>query len=320
MRKIVLFGVVIALLFNAPLLVSAQGFGDGFNLGPFGMYLGNALARDDTAMVGVPVLYVGWVDHARGLNFSFDYSAVPYYEDLHSPFRGLWLGVAVNLLSSNRLGFTLSGGALIANNASGSDHWTDGSVSPPTSGTHELRNSSQWSIVDALGTYRVYGGTALVGGFRWDYFSHKHDNVDSAGFSGETHYKINAYLPVVGIQVQEGNSSSRVLARIIGFPAAPGAFKYAFNTSSTGDDEHETFNNNWKQGYFLECLLSFQHRVTTNGLVGAFCSYYTLHTVSGMKTYDYNYGGDIGSGPLEFTAHRQTWTLGGSLALEFQLL
>lgn len=317
MKRLAVIGLVSAVVLAASLTASAQGL-MGFPAGmlssvPVAGLFGQSLGGCDQGIpYGFkPTVYLGYVTHRNGVNIHTDFFQEDFFEDISDPLRGLWLGASVSLFAGDGFGVVAGAGALVPWNSRAHDDTTDAGV---TIG-YSPRPHNQWSIVEALATYQVYGGLKLLGGFRWDHFATKLTYSDFP--AGDLHYTINAYLPVVGLESQVGTAGTSASAGIMGFPTVPGNFTYEYNSPASLVSNHEESSQAWNRGYFLECFLRFSHRVSGNTAMGAFATYNVLHAVTGQGSYDWQLPPVSGTNGLEYVFHRQSWTFGGSLAVEF---
>lgn len=319
MKRIVVIGLVTVVMLATSLPARAQGF-MGFpfgvqsfnpNAGIFGQYFGGL--GQCGPQIWTPTFYVGYVTHRNGVNFHSDYYQEAYFEDISIPLQGLWLGASLNLLVGDVCGLMLRGGALVPCNLRADDSTT---TPDRLILGYQPRLDSQWSIVDALATYRLYHSFHLIGGFRWDHFLTKLEYRDTNA-DGDTNFKINAFLPVVGFQTQQGNAGTFASAGIIGFPLVPGNFRYEWSSPVNADNYHELSSQFWNQGYFLECFLRFNQRLYGTADLGVFATFNVLHAVTGRGSYDWNEPPDVGTNGLEYVFHRQSWTFGGSLSVDF---
>ena len=318
MKRVAAISVVTLAILAASLPTCAQGL-MGFQpslpgAGLFGQYfegLGNGQQL-------TPTVYVGYVTHSKGVRFHSDYYEEDYFEDISTPLQGLWLGASLKLRAGDDLGFMLKGGALIACNPRADDETSYADTQGAFHFSYYRPTPrNQWSIVDALATYEIYDSFQVIGGFRWEHFSTILEYRGPTG-SGDVHHKINAYLPVVGVETRHGNAQTSASAGILGFPVVPGNFRLEWNGWS--DQSHEVSSQFWNRGYFLECFFRFSQRVNGTTALGAFATYNVLHAITGHGSYDWNNATDAGSEGLEYVFNRQAWTVGGSIAIMFTTL
>lgn len=321
MRRIAGIGLITVVMLAASVPASAQGL-NGFQAsipgaGIFGRYFGGF--AQDLPERWTPTLSVGYVTHRKGVIVHSDYYDESYYEDIAIPLQGLWLEGSVDLLGGAGFGFMLRGGILVPVNSKAHNITT---ISANLVGVLQgvsSRPHNQWSIVEAIASYEPYSGVQFLGGFRWDHFATKLTN-DNTWSPGESHYKVNAYLPVVGVQTVQGNAATRASAGVLGFPVVPGNFRFEWNGPTVGIPYHEQSSQFWNKGYFFECFFRFNQRLYGTTTLGAFATFSVLHAATGHGSYDWTEPMDAGTLGLEYVFHRQSWTFGGSLSVDFTTL
>ncbi|MFC1835789.1 hypothetical protein ACFL2Q_13855 [Thermodesulfobacteriota bacterium] len=274
--------------------------------------------------------YVGYSEYRNGNVFSFDdytFDTRSYNDTTRFPLKGLWLGLSAEAKLTDGIGCMISGGALVyAHTRASSD------LEPFQDFGYELNPHGQWwGYLDATATYSVgiLGGTQLLAGLRWDHYNSKLI-LTYNGFPEidvEIHFKVNAYLPLVGAQWTQDWWDGQLKVRAVGFPWVPGEMKYDFGRLDTSDDYRysEVSSQPFTSGYFVELLAEYRKRVAGRSYVGAFVSLNQLHAATDKGKYNYyenspSSGFDEGSNQTGLIFHRTSLTVGGSFSLDFNLL
>ncbi len=105
-----------------------------------------------------------------------------------------------------------------------------------------------------------------------------------------------------------------LLVRAVGVPTLLGNIKY--NQTFGGVDRVEA-RGSYNNGWFLEFFAEYSKRFGPSS-VGVFARW---NGTQGNSNVDFNLGGPIAPGnqPFKLTVHRNTWTVGGSFSLDFNL-
>ncbi len=306
MKKI-LFSALLLSALIIPGLVLAQGFGPGLvapGLPPLGSTMSPISTCDPSDPGSLFTVYGGWLEHNNGFTYSGTWPS--YAEQGNQTLSGFWLGALLSMPLSTDMAGGISCGWFFPSDKKMSITSNTGqgwSYSPDT----------QWSILDGYVAYNLYSwGEALVG-FRWDNFTTRWSGVDDPD-PDYYNFKLNAFLPYVGLQSRYMLPNTEVVARVIGFPWTPGSLKYDYQYP--GGAAAEASTQGYDRGYFFETALECTYRAFRNTAVGAFVSYNLLHFgASGENRYS-----PAGTtGPVSFAFDRRAWTLGGSVSVDFGL-
>jgi hypothetical protein len=306
----------ILLILSSATSINAQGlFGMRFpGLSSFGGYRGDAPPRQFT-------FYGGYVaDPSDGLAITatiHGFWVGEYETTFNSPFRGAWLGLSTDLLLTNSMGVTASAGLLIPSGTRGSAT-SDSSDQPHTIPDNRFLN--QFSIIDGALYLNTSASIKLLGGFRWDRLDTT-PKMSRGGFAERNDFTINAYLPYIGAQVDQGGAT----VRMIGFPAVLGDFRTAERIffppefgfpGAIAASESRTYR--FRSGQFIEVFASYTSSLSDSMELGGFLTYNYLHgqTVYVTPTVFHFFPGEAAS----FTLNRRFWTLGGSFSWNFSLL
>ncbi len=256
-------------------------------------------------------LYVGYLDYPTdGLAITVeDHPTVfPSFGetivDIKVPLRGVWLGISSELPLIKDFGIIGTGGLLVPSRTTSRRVQTLGG---PLPGPQD-RSLNNFSIVDAALFLNMPASAKILGGFRWDRLdtTFRQDSLDRIDFT------INAFLPYLGVQLNQGN----VVVRLIGFPAAPGNLRWeelrpqaplaAIGSTSLG----------FKSGAFLELFGSYSKRLSDS------------MEIAGYLTYNYLNARTVDESPPvlnfvpeknSFAYNRRYWIVGGSIMLDFNL-
>jgi len=193
---------------------------------------------------------------------------------------------------------------------------TSGSLTGDSSIEPGSKLLDQYSILDgALFLNTPWASTKFLGGFRWDYLNTKLKlKIPQLSEIERDSPTINAYLPYVGIQVDQYG----VVVRVIGFPLVPGNVRFAetvqaLNISAASESRSWPF----KSGQFLEVFASYSKRVSNGIEIGGFLTYDYLHGQT-----EYVTPAVVTFIPVEAIAwsyNRRYWTMGGTLSWDFNL-
>jgi hypothetical protein len=295
---------------------SAQGlFGMGLPGSPsFGGYQGDAGSCQGKvgSKLAPLTFYVGYIaDPSDGLAITLT-AHVPGFGDTESttnlPFRGAWLGLSTDLALTDRMGVMAGGGLLIPSKTRGS---TITDVPPDISPGYRLLD--QFSIIDGAFYFNTCASAKLLGGFRWDRLD-TNIKLSTPEFVDRNDYTFNAYLPYLGVQVDQGCAT----VRVIGFPAVPGNVRNAEVTPVPFPlSAAEATSYRFKSGQFLEVFASYGKRLSDSMELGGFLTYNYLHAETVLVTpVLLNFFPQSNS----VTYNRRFWTLGGSFSWSFNLL
>jgi hypothetical protein len=229
--------------------------------------------------------------------------------------RNGWLGASTTLRFNKDFGAILSGGALLPFDEEFTLHVLTGQGAPYDD---NYNHDTQWSIIEALGTYNMLGLGEALFGFRWDHFTTRWSEVNDTD-PDYYNFKLNYFLPVVGVQSRFGTETNQVVARVLGFPFVPGTVLYDYQFPSGLYSERGEYG--FDRGYFLEAGLDYICRPFEGVCAGLFFRYNTIHTSSEALVEETTGA----AAPTVLTEthilglYRTTWTLGGMFSWNFDL-
>ena len=305
MKQICIVLMGIAMLWALPVNAGALDFSGsdgtaGFAGFPF-RSPGTVCGSNDgpqSSLTETPRVYFGWLEHSRGSTWALQRQTstgtAPW------PLQGFWLGASENLTLDDGFGLLVSESIFLPQRSAGT--WYQ---SPNSASVDFEIPSYEWWSVDGLTKSRVSGALELLAGFRWDHTSTRVKYSDHT----DDDYILNAYLPLIGIQVNQPFSSGSMLVRFVGSPVVAGRMRYDFWTH-TGYAEFGDFDVSG--GSFLEFFGDYFLKVTSDLSVGGFVRWNSLH----VKTVERNLSGST-TEPVSWTIDIQSWTLGGTLSLGF---
>jgi hypothetical protein len=205
-----------------------------------------------------------------------------------------------------------SGGWLIPSSQTSGSSTLDspGAINPGA------RLLDQFSIVDGAVFLNTWASTKLLGGFRWDYLNTKlKTTIPQESFVERDNPTINAYLPYLGVQVDQCG----VVVRVIGFPVVPGNVKWAETQQLMGAFAGATESRSFpfKSGQFLEVFASYSKKVSNGMEIGGFLTFDYLH---GQTEYVTPAVVTFAPGEaISWTYNKRYWIMGGSLSWDFNL-
>ena len=166
---------------------------------------------------------------------------------------------------NERFGFLISGSLFLPRRSAGT--W----LNELHTSTFDFEiQSYNWGSVDGLAKLRMCGGVDILGGFRWDHTSTRvrySDNTDDD-------YILNAYLPLLGIQIGNNFSGGSFLVHFVGAPKVYGQLRYHF-WDNQGFAEFGDFGIS--DGYFMELLVDYSMRFRGNMNIGGFVKGNSFH-------------------------------------------
>jgi len=258
------------------------------------------------------------VDPSNGLALTVSFHnpsiGAEYDTTYNLPFRGVWLGLSADLALTNCIGVMASAGWLIPSSQTRGSYIIDG---PGGGITDANQLSGQFSVVDGAVFLNTWASTKLLAGFRWDHL----DTQLTLGlpgvpvFSLRDDFTVNAYLPYLGVQVDQGG----VVVRIIGFPVVPGDIKYALTQGFQGTPASslQSISYHFTSGQFLEVFASYSKKLSRGLEIGGFLTFDYLHGGTDFRT-----PADVNFNPgyvVSTTLNLRYWTMGGSLSWDFNL-
>ena len=262
-----------------------------------------AVAADSNAqgiieITGTPKVYFGWVEHSKGSVWSLHRQTST--GTAAWPLRGFWLGASKDLTVGDSLGILLSGFVFFPKRSAGT--WYE----EPLTRTFDFEIPSyDWWSIDGLAKCRIGGGADVLAGFRWDHTSTRVNYSDNT----DDDYILNAYLPLIGMQLNKRFSNCSALLRCMGSPWVGGQVKYHF-WDNLGYTEFGDFRVN--NGYFLELFADCSMRIAGGLSAGGFVKWNYLH----IKTDEHNLSGSA-TDPVYWVVDVRSWTFGANLALAF---
>ncbi|MFC1836423.1 hypothetical protein ACFL2Q_17160 [Thermodesulfobacteriota bacterium] len=273
--------------------------------------------------------YVGYAEHHMGTVQGFNYTTgnVQFNDTTRLPLSGLWLGFSGEAQVSDAFGCLLSGGGLVYAQSSG---WAD--VEPDVWSAYSVDSRGEWwGYLDATASYSIgfLGRTSFLVGFRWDHYNSRTAITygNQPNNDVEMDFKMNAYLPILGAQVTRTWWGGLLRIRAIGFPTVLGEMKYDWgeNDAPAGYRYSEVSTQQMSRGYFVELFAEYRRRMTGHSQVGAFVTLNQLHGVTDIGSYNFfevtqTSGLAQGNDDTGITFQRTSWTVGGSVSLDFNLL
>lgn len=336
MKKGLILFVALLVLAALPVLANAQGL-LGFPWPGRAQAVGcGACDPCNLPLFEPPTFYVGWMETARNVTFSFDQGDPgSFFGDKHYwRVAGLWLGLEEIINLNCNCGIALDGWVLIPSNRPfESIQGTTRSIVTITGeddddgrrtvsvlqgiGNRDWNSRPDWWYLDAAATYAVYGGSRIIAGFRYEHFSTRFDNPSSLTLpstSGDTaDITVNSYLPYVGIQSSIGGPASNVKVRFIGFPYVPASVSH-FETGEAGVGTRVETTGRFDRSYFLELFAEYSRKLFGDASMGAFFRWNLLHGNTNLTTDVLPIS--VSSSTLG-SFDRNTYTFGGSLSLNF---
>lgn len=217
------------------------------------------------------------------------------------PLKGFWFKATQELASDENIGFLLSAGIFVPRHMSGT--W----ISRPDGATFGFNIPSyDWWSLDGIVKARVMRGFDLLAGFRWDHTSTRVDYSDDTSDD----YILNAYLPLIGAQLNRRFSDSSLLVRFMGTPLYFGTVKYHF-WDRLGYAEFGDFRINSKSTH-LEVLADYRFKLQRGIFAGGFVKGNWLR----VRTDSRNLSGSINES-VAWAVDIKSWTVGGIVSLDF---
>jgi hypothetical protein len=310
---------------------SAQGlFGIGLpGLPSFGGLSGEAstCCSPTSTACGPLTFYAGWGEDRKGTTFSFDAQQLGT-DDLTLisqtyPVRGLWLGLAAQGSVAGNVGFLADGWVLVPANHASEEII---SIAGVLSASKSWRTRTDWWFVDGALTLSC-GPTELLAGFRYDRFSTNFkDPADFAGILGlpsdRGDLTVNSYIPFVGVEFSQGSSfGSHLTFRIIGFPWFVNDMKYhdSIGAFSVVVQDRIQLKRGAATNYFIEAFAEYDRNIFRDGNIGLFGRWNLYHETTTRVAIDDVFDGEPFTGKYRFALERQSWTLGASFSLGFNM-
>ena len=253
-------------------------------------------------ITGTPKVYFGWTEHSNGSTWALNRhtSTGDSTGNAAWPLRGFWLGASKDLAIGDSFGFLVFGSVFLPQRSSGTWREEPG----PRTFDFEIPQYDWWSI-DGLAKCSLTGGAEVLAGFRWDHTSTRVNYSDNT----DDDYILNAYLPLIGMQLNKRSSNCSMLLRCVGSPWVGGRLKYHY-WDNLGYAEFGDFRAN--NGYFLELFADCSMRIAGDLGVGGFVKWNYLH----VKTDKQNLSGSTAD-PVYWVIDVRSWTFGATLSLVF---
>jgi hypothetical protein len=249
-------------------------------------------------ITGTPKVYFGWTEHAKGsiwaLNRQTSTGTAAW------PLRGFWLGASKDLTLGDGFGVLISGSVFFPRRSAGT--WRE----EPGPRTFDFQIPQyDWWTLDGLAACRITGATSLLAGFRWDHTSTRVNYSDNT-FDD---YVLNAYLPLIGMQLTKRSPNCSMLVRCVGSPWVGGQLKYHFwGDPATAEFGDFRVNNSYFLEFFADCSMMIAGDLS----VGGFVKWNYLH----IKTGKQNLSGST-TEPVHWVVDVRSWTFGGTLSCAF---
>ena len=265
-----------------------------------------------------PVFYVGYTSDpgtstqvaadTRGTQVLGAYSLAQQYG-----VRGIWLGVSQAIPVNDSFGIIASGWYMLPGEASDSQEPYN-----YTTAITRLWSSMkvEWWYADALAALGSLNGFALLGGFRYDYFSTNLSSPKNAvGVaslpSDEADVTSKGYIPLIGAQMAYAGSNYNMLLRVIGCPSLIGRVNYSETFAGATNLEA---SGNYKGSNFIEVFGEYGHRINDRSAMGLFARFSSTRGASNLTAEGNPAAGDE---PFDVTIGRNSWTAGGHVTLQF---
>jgi hypothetical protein len=318
MKRIVILLLSVLALALTPTIGFSQGlFGGIPGLPSFGGFLGGpgACGEKSCAPAPGPTFYVGWMEDRDGTSFTANSDvALGGVLSLEHGYanRGLWLGLGQVVPIKDRFAFLASGWYLIPSNDNSREIYT-GIVGERTWDTE-----TQWWFVDGLFAVGAPGGFSILAGLRYDYFTTTFKNPRNVvGIPGlptdQADVITQNWIPLVGTQMSYAGSFGNLTVRAVGVPTLVGNVRYK-QTLGAAASRIEA-KGNYNSGYFLEFFGEYSKSFGSAG-VGIFGRWNMAEGEAKLSTDLIGLGG---SQDFDLALHRNSWTLGGSFSLAFNM-
>ncbi len=232
--------------------------------------------------------YVGWLSHPSGIALTTRLNDFNQEYIDENPLKGSWLEVTAHCSLSDRVGLLVSGGIFAPSKSGGAEQETVAG----TAAEYSLSGTS-WGSIQGLVTYNLSNSFQAIGGFRWDHFNTRWDFSGSPAFLD---FKLNAYVPLIGVQVDQRFFGGEVTARIVGWPGViPGHMtqSYVGGSQILGWDHKEQAPG---RGYLVEFLTEYRRAFFGSTSAGVFVRWNSLHLAADEGGYDWQLNNMTGRG------------------------
>ncbi len=249
-------------------------------------------------ILGKPQVYLGRLEQSVGSTWTLERSNS--IATASWPLRGYWLGATTELAPIDNVGLLVAGSIFFPQREAGT--WRP----EPGGAVYDFRiPSHDWWSLDGLARIRVAGGFDALAGFRWDHTSVRVDYVDNTSDD----YILNAYLPLIGMQLDQRFFRGSLLFRVVGTPLLAGRMRYHY-WDRVGYAEFGDFDVS--KGYFAEVFAHYSLKLSSDVNAGAFAKWNSLH----VKTAEENLLGSIDD-PVSWAVDIRSWTIGLNLSVGF---
>jgi hypothetical protein len=295
-------------------------FGMGLpGLPSLGGFLGGPTGCGETVLAksGTLSVYAGWMEDREGTRFTVDggnadvFGVVSVQQQY--PNRGLWLGISDSVGLGDALSFIASSWYLVPSSVPSRQDI----VQLGASSSRSWQTDNRWWFADGLVALGGPGGLSALAGLRYDYFTtrfKKPYDTDFGGPDASSDVISTTWIPLFGAQYQYASPSSSLIVRAVGTPVIFGYLKY-LDSDGVGFRLEE--RGRWSRGYFLEFFGEYSKNVGP-GSLGVFARW---NLAEGRST---NANVEIEprfapTATYNLSLNRLSWTLGGSLSLDFNL-
>jgi hypothetical protein len=321
---------VLPILLIATFVTSASAdglFGSGLSGLPFfrGSPMGYCGTYPECGMPTCPPgleLDIGYLWGHRGMTFDFDPQNGPAFGfgDLGNHFRypveGLQLGLSFQTPLKDDIGVVARGTWLVPSNQKVVEEFPITGVTFTPS--REWRSKVQYYTLDAAAVYPFRAAFNVLAGFRFDSLSTDFkDPTTVTDYSNSlptdrSELTFAGYIPYVGLGL---NCGQRLRASLIGTPWLWGNLKFR-ETIGFGNQSYE-WSTNFNGAYFLE--LSGEYGLAVGpGTLAVLARWNLLHA-HGSPEGDFQFAGATQSSSFSMAVNRQSFFLGGSFNLGFDL-
>lgn len=254
---------------------------------------------------------VGWLSHPSGMSLTT--RLINFNQEFvdENPLRGAWLELTAQCSVSDRVGLLISGGMLAPSESGGAEQQTVAG----TAAEYSLSGTS-WGSIQGLVSYGLSDSFQVIGGFRWDHFNTRVDFSRSPAFLD---FKLNTYVPLIGVQLDQRFFDGALITRIMGWPGTlPGHMtqSYVGGPQTQGKDRIEQDPG---RGYLIEFCTEYRKTLFGSASAGVLLRWNTLHVAADEGRYDWRTNRTIGTGLATESFDRQSLTIAGSLTVDFTL-
>ncbi|MFH1115399.1 MAG: hypothetical protein V1792_15940 [Pseudomonadota bacterium] len=328
---IVLVGILVLAL--SPAVAPAQGLLEGGLPSLPGLpYLGGIFGGGGSCDGPGPFSFagnVGWDYETVDLGLDAFNAGIGGWRSFNHTYRfqGLSLGVAATAVSRTGFGAV----ARFRLFAVGSDKDTeDYSLAVGTESRHWSTKSDTYYF-DGMGFYKIFGGAAVVGGFRWNHMETSFQRPDGSTFptsqrEDESVLVVNLFEPYVGAMIDQGGASRVLRVGVIGWPQLYGNVKYeeTLGGAPPAGVRYVSRSRKVTEGYFWEAFGEYGLRAAGWGTAPAAFSVFakwTQYHINGESNVDRNAIGigTTASDNFALSMHRNAITAGVKVDVAFDV-